>query len=103
MKLRDGEGKWLLKQLLYRYVPQSLVDRPKMGFGVPIDAWLREGIRDWAESYLDEQRLRSEGYFDANVIRQTWLQHQKGASENGGPLWTILMFQQWLERCKEWV
>lgn len=103
MKLRDGEGKWLLKQLLYRYVPQSLVDRPKMGFGVPIDAWLREGIRDWAESYLDEQRLWSEGYFDANVIRQTWLQHQKGACENGGPLWTILMFQQWLERCKEWV
>ncbi len=103
MKLRDGQGKWLLKQLLYRYVPQSLVDRPKMGFGVPIDAWLREGIRDWAETYLDEQRLRNEGYLDANLIRQTWLQHQKGTSESGGPLWTVLMFQQWLERCKEWL
>ena len=103
MKLRDGQGKWLLKQLLYRYVPQSLVDRPKMGFGVPIDAWLREGVRDWAETYLDEQRLRNEGYLDANVIRQTWLQHQKGTSESGGPLWTVLMFQQWLERCKEWL
>jgi asparagine synthase (glutamine-hydrolysing) len=103
MKLRDGQGKWLLKQLLYRYVPQSMVDRPKMGFGVPIDAWLREGVRDWAETYLDEQRLRSEGYLDADVIHQTWLQHQKGAGESGGPLWTVLMFQQWLERCKEWL
>jgi asparagine synthase (glutamine-hydrolysing) len=103
MKLRDGHGKWLLKQLLYGHVPQSLVDRPKMGFGVPIDAWLREGVRDWAENYLDEKRLRYEGYLDADVIRQTWLQHQNGGSECGGPLWTILMFQQWLERCKSWV
>jgi asparagine synthase (glutamine-hydrolysing) len=103
MKLRDGQGKWLLKQLLYRYVPQSLVDRPKMGFGVPIDAWLREGVRDWAEEYLNEQRLRGEGYLDADVIRQTWLQHQKGAVASGGPLWTVLMFQQWLERCKGWL
>jgi asparagine synthase (glutamine-hydrolysing) len=103
MKLRDGQGKWLLKQLLYRHVPQALVDRPKMGFGVPIDAWLREGVRDWAESYLDERRLRNEGYLDADVIRQTWLQHQKGACDFGGPLWTVLMFQQWLERCKGWL
>jgi len=103
MKLRDGQGKWLLKQLLYKYVPQSLVNRPKMGFGVPIDAWLRGGVRDWAEGYLDEHRLRSEGYLDADVIRQTWLQHHKCAGESGGPLWTVLMFQQWLERCKEWL
>lgn len=103
MKLRDGHGKWLLKQLLYRHVPQALVDRPKMGFGVPIDAWLREGIRDWAETYLDEQRLRREGYLDADVVLQTWSQHQKGAGESGGPLWTVLMFQQWLERCKKWI
>jgi asparagine synthase (glutamine-hydrolysing) len=103
MKLRDGQGKWLLKQLLYRYVPQSLVDRPKMGFGVPIDAWLRDGVRDWTEPYMDESRLRSEGYLDADVIRQTWSQHQKGAVESGGPLWTVLMFQQWLERCKGWL
>lgn len=103
MKLRDGQGKWLLKQLLYRYVPQSLVDRPKMGFGVPIEAWLREGVRDWAETYLDEKRLRSEGYLDADVIRQAWLHHQNGSSESGGPLWTILMFQQWLEHCRTWL
>lgn len=103
MKLRDGQGKWLLKQLLYQYVPQGLVDRPKMGFGVPIDAWLREGVRDWAEAYLDAQRLRHEGYMDAEVVRQTWSQHLKGGGENGGPLWTVLMFQQWLERCKTWL
>lgn len=103
MKLRDSQGKWLLKQLLYRYVPQSLVDRPKMGFGVPIDVWLREGVRDWAEIYLDEQRMRSEGYLNADVIRHTWSQHQNGVGESGGPLWTVLMFQQWLERCKDWL
>jgi asparagine synthase (glutamine-hydrolysing) len=103
MKLRDGQGKWLLKQLLYRYVPQTLVDRPKMGFSVPIDAWLRGGVRDWAEAYLDAQRLRHEGYLDAAVVRQTWSQHLKGAGESGGPLWTVLMFQQWLERCKAWL
>lgn len=103
MKLRDGQGKWLIKQLLYKYVPQSMVDRPKMGFGVPIDRWLREGVRDWAEIYLDEKRLKNEGYFDAAVIRQTWQQHQTGACERGGPLWTVLMFEQWLERCKEWL
>lgn len=103
MKLRDGQGKWLLKKMLYRHVPQALVDRPKMGFGVPIDAWLRKGVRDWADTYLDNQRLRSEGYFDADVIHQTWVQHQKGAGESGGPLWTVLMFQQWLERCKAWL
>jgi asparagine synthase (glutamine-hydrolysing) len=74
-----------------------------MGFGVPIDAWLRDGVRDWAEPYMDESRLRSEGYLDADVIRQTWSQHQKGAVESGGPLWTVLMFQQWLERCKGWL
>lgn len=103
MKLRGGQGKWLLKQLLYRYVPQTLVDRPKMGFGVPINVWLREGVRDWAETYLDEKRLRNEGYLDADIIRQTWLQHQKGCGDSGGPLWTVLMFQQWLERCKGWL
>ena len=103
MKLRGGQGKWLLKQLLYQYVPKSLVDRPKMGFGVPIDSWLRGGVRDWAENYLDKQRMQSEGYLDEDVIRQTWLQHQNGSVDCGGQLWTVLMFQQWLERCKGWV
>jgi len=103
MKLKDGSGKWLLKQLLYRHVPQSLVERPKMGFSVPVDAWLRGTLREWAETYLAEDRLRSEGFFDARVVRQTWEQHLKGKIDAGSPIWTLLMFQIWLEKVKTWV
>jgi len=103
MKLRGGHGKWLLKQLLYRYVPQEIVDRPKMGFGVPIGEWLREGLRDWAETYLNEYSLRNEGYFDVNIIRQTWLKHLNGDTDAGGQIWTVLMFQLWLENSKKWL
>lgn len=103
MKIRDGSGKWLLKQLLYRYVPASLVDRPKMGFSLPVDAWLRGPLREWAQGYLDEDRLKAEGFFDVRVVRQTWEQHLRGATEAGGSLWTVLMFQLWLEKVKTWV
>lgn len=103
MKLRDGSGKWLLKQLLYRYVPREIVERPKMGFSVPIDAWLRGSLREWAEIYLANDRLKDEGYFDTRIIRQTWEQHVKGEIDNGGPLWTVLMFQVWLDRASKWV
>jgi asparagine synthase (glutamine-hydrolysing) len=103
MKLREGSGKWLLKQLLYRHVPRELVDRPKMGFGVPVDAWLRGSLREWAESYLAADRLTEEGFFDARVVRQTWEQHLAGIIDAGGQLWTLLMFQLWLEKVKKWV
>lgn len=103
MKLRDGTGKWLLKQLLYRHVPHALVDRPKMGFSVPVDAWLRGPLREWAQTYLAEDRLHSEGFFDVHAVRQTWDQHLRGAIDAGGPLWTLLMFQLWLEKVKQWV
>ena len=103
MKIRGGEGKWLLKQLLYRYVPKALVERPKMGFSVPIDVWLRGPLRDWAESYLSADRLNQEGFFDTHTIRQTWGQHQSGSINRGGMLWTILMFQLWHEKAKTWV
>ena len=97
MKLRDGQGKWLLRQLLYRHVPQALIDRPKMGFAIPLDAWLREPLRDWAETLLAEDRLRQEGFFNPAPIRTTWRRHLAGEASMGYRLWSVLMFQSWLE------
>jgi asparagine synthase (glutamine-hydrolysing) len=103
MKLRDGAGKWALRQVLYRYVPRALIERPKMGFGVPMDDWLRGPLRDWAETYLAKERLCVENYFDVATIRQTWISHCNGSINCGGMLWTVLMFQLWLERTRSWI
>jgi asparagine synthase (glutamine-hydrolysing) len=95
-KIRNGEGKWLLRQILYRHVPKALVERPKMGFGVPLGAWLRGPLRGWAEDLIDERRLRNEGYFHPEPIRALWSQHLNGKSTGQYALWDILMFQAWL-------
>jgi asparagine synthase (glutamine-hydrolysing) len=98
MKIRDGEGKWVLKRLLDRHVPRALVERPKMGFGVPIDTWLRGPLRAWGEALLDPARLRREGFLDVGKVRRCWENHQAGRARNGFYLWDVLMFQAWLER-----
>lgn len=98
MKVRPDQGKWLLRQVLYRYVPRNMVERPKMGFGIPLDSWLRGPMREWAESLLEPKRLREEGFFDPAAVREKWDDHLAGRGAWQFHLWDILMFQLWWEQ-----
>jgi asparagine synthase (glutamine-hydrolysing) len=96
MKIRQGVGKWALRQVLYKHVPKHLMERPKAGFAVPIGEWLRGPLKDWAEDLLDPVRLDGEGYFQSALIYETWKQHLSRRFDHSAKLWSILMFQSWL-------
>lgn len=101
MKFHEGHGKWILRRVLDRYVPATLLDRPKMGFGVPIDGWLRTPLKEWAEALLDEKRLRDQGFLNPDAIRQKWNEHLSGEFNWKGQIWVVLMFQAWLEHMQQ--
>jgi asparagine synthase (glutamine-hydrolysing) len=98
LRRRDGHPKWLLRQVLARHVPEALVTRPKMGFGVPVDEWLRGSLRPWADALLEPNRLIREGYLDPEAVTRRWKQHVQGRHNWRDSLWLVLMWQAWMER-----
>jgi len=97
LKIRDGQGKFILRELLNKYVPQEITTRPKMGFDVPVAAWLRGELRDWAESLIDAARLKREGFLDVEAVGAKWKEHLSGKRNHQHSLWAVLMFQAWLD------
>jgi asparagine synthase (glutamine-hydrolysing) len=97
MKIRNNQGKWALRQVLYKHVPRELIERPKAGFAIPIGQWLRGPLRKWANGLLNETRLKQEGYLKPAPILQAWKEHLSGRIDHTPKLWAVLMFQSWLE------
>lgn len=103
MKIRNGSGKWLLRQVLNKYVPADLFERPKMGFAVPIDEWLRGALKDWASESIERNKVHQQGFLNADNLNKKWSQHISGQTGAGAELWTALVFQQWLDKTKAWI
>ncbi|WP_240222226.1 asparagine synthase (glutamine-hydrolyzing) [Rheinheimera hassiensis] len=97
-KVRGTQGKIPLREILYKYVPKELIERPKTGFGIPVAEWLRGGLKSWAEQLINKDRLKEEGFFDPEVISIMWKEHQEGTRNWHYQLWAILMFQNWYEK-----
>jgi asparagine synthase (glutamine-hydrolysing) len=98
MKIKNGQGKWPLREILYKRVPQELIERPKAGFGIPLDDWLRGPMKTWAEKLIDIDRLSNEGFLNPEIVHEIWNQHIEGKRNWSFRLWSILMFQSWLEQ-----
>lgn len=96
-KIHDGHSKWLLRQVLYNYIPKELVEHPKMGFSIPIGLWLRGPLREWSESLINSNRLEKEGYLNADLVQEKWNEHLSGKRDWQNLLWNVLMFQSWLD------
>ncbi len=99
MKYRNGQGKWVLRQILKQYIPESLINRPKMGFSVPLASWLRGPLKEWGETLIDKSRLDCQGYLNSTIVHEKWQQHQQGERNWQNQIWNVLMFQAWYERC----
>lgn len=100
LKIRGGQGKQILRKLLYRHVPEALIDRPKAGFAIPVGEWIKGSLRPWAEELLDRKKLKEEGWFDAEIVDRRWQDHLAGRRDSAPALWAILMFQAWLAEQK---
>ena len=96
-KIRSGVGKSVLRDVLYKYVPRNIIERPKMGFGIPLAEWMRGELRAWCENLLNENKLKQDGYFDYKAIRKKWNEHLTGNINSEHQLWNVLVFQAWLE------
>ena len=98
VKIRNGVTKWLARQVLYKHVPRHLIERPKMGFAIPLAEWLKGPLREWAEHLIAEKRLREGGVLNASLVRQRWQEHLSGRRNWQYLIWNVLMFEAWRER-----